>query len=462
MIKRLLQRVFSPRKKTGETSASSLHNNSVTIPLRTHGITRDLISTAALKTVAGLQDAGFEAYVVGGAVRDLLVKLRPKDFDVATNATPEQVRRIFRRARIIGRRFRLVHVMFGSETVEVSTFRSSQPDDDNAKVAENGRILRDNVFGNQEQDAVRRDFTANALYYDPSREVIIDFHGGVADIKNGRLRVIGDPTTRYREDPVRMLRAVRLAAKLKLQLDSGSEAPIQELAHLLQDVPESRLFDEMLKLFLSGYAGATIRELCRLGLHHSLFPPLQSLQQQPESARFIQLAMENTDARVLDNKRVSPSFLFATLLWHEVLDHWKKNQLSGLRPVPALQMAMTTVTEHQAETLAIHKRYSGAMREIWGMQPRFEYRAGKRPYTLLEHPRFRAAYDFLLLRCAAGEIPQEIGDWWTSFARADGDARAAMLLPGTGSAPKKRRRRSRRPKTARQDASASTKSEQAA
>lgn len=448
MIKQLLQRVFKPGKKqAGKQPADPAHRNAQTIPRRIHGIERQALSSAALRTTEGLQQAGFEAYVVGGAVRDLLLKRTPKDFDVATNATPEQVRRVFRRSRIIGRRFRLVHVLFGDETVEVSTFRGSHAgDDERARTAESGRILRDNVFGSQTEDAARRDFTANALYYDPASETILDFHHGVADIKAGVLRIIGDPATRYREDPVRMLRAIRLAAKLGLKLDEAAEAPIPALAGLLKDVPESRLFDEMLKLLLSGHALESVKALRRHGLHHGLLPLLDVVLEQPQGKRFIELALHNTDERVRAGKPVSPAFLFATLLWYEVLTVWQKFEAEGLRPVPALQLAMSEVIETQSDKLSIHKRYSSTTREIWGMQPRFEHRSGKRPFGLVAHPRFRAAYDFLLLRCAAGEVSQEIGQWWDDFAQADSAARDAMLLPG--SAPKKRRRRRKAPKAA--------------
>ncbi|MDZ4099630.1 MAG: polynucleotide adenylyltransferase PcnB [Methylophilaceae bacterium] len=445
MIKKFLQRVFNPSKqKSSKKAVGKSQQNAKVISRSTHGIDRKLLSSAAIKTTEGLQKAGFEAYVVGGAVRDLLLKRRPKDFDIATDATPEQVNRVFRRSRIIGRRFRLVHVMFGDETVEVSTFRGSHlAESDHAKTAESGRILRDNVFGNQEEDALRRDFTANALYYDPASEEVLDFHNGVADIKAGVLRVIGNPEVRYREDPVRMLRAIRLSAKLGLKLDKATEAPIPKMADLLKEVPESRLFDEMLKLFLSGHAIESVSELRKHGLHHGLLPLLDVVLEQPMGERFVNLALQNTDDRVLSDKPVSPSFLFATLLWHEVLVAWKKYQEQGHRPIPALHMAMSEVSDIQAEKLAIHKRFSSTMREIWGLQPRFEQRAGKRPYALIEHPRFRAAYDFLLLRCESGEVPVELGQWWTDFAHADGEARAAMLMPDTE--PKKRRKRRRKP-----------------
>ena len=453
MIKKLLQRVFgagknSTKKQKAATATrqpSKKSSAAKRIPSKVHRIDRKLLSTGAIKTTEGLQKAGFQAFVVGGAVRDLLLKKRPKDFDIATDATPEEVNRIFRRSRIIGRRFRLVHVMFGSETVEVSTFRGSHLDESDealARIAESGRILRDNVFGNQEQDAARRDFTANALYYDPATEEVLDFHNGVADIQAGVLRMIGDPAMRYREDPVRMLRAVRLSAKLGLKLDAATEAPIPQLAEALQDVPPSRLFDEMLKLFLSGHAMDSAAALRHHGLHHGLLPLLDVVLEQPMGERFVNLALRNTDQRVLEDKPVSPAFLFATLLWHEVLVAWKKYEAQGERTIPALHMAMAEVIDIQTEKLAIHKRYSATMKEIWGLQPRFEQRGGRRPYSLLEHPRYRAAYDFLLLRCESGELPMEIGDWWTTFADADAETRAAMLLPDT--APKKRRRRSRR------------------
>ncbi len=451
MIKKLLQKVFSPSKKTAAKSGvkTSQHQDAaLRISSKTHRINRKLLSSAALKTTEGLQKAGFQAFVVGGAVRDLLLNRVPKDFDVATDATPEQVNRVFRRSRIIGRRFRLVHVMFGDETVEVSTFRGSHlGEEGDSKVADSGRILRDNVFGNQKDDAVRRDFTANALYYDPATEEVLDFHDGYADIKAGVLRMIGDPETRYREDPVRMLRAIRLSAKLGLKLDKATEKPISKLADLLQDVPPSRLFDEMLKLFLSGHAMESASALRQHGLHHGLLPLLDVVLEQPLGERFVNLALKNTDERVLADKPVSPSFLFATLLWHEVLGAWQKVQDQGERPIPALHIAMNEVIDIQAEKLAIHKRYSATMKEIWGLQPRFEQRAGKRPFSLLEHPRFRAAYDFLLLRCESGELDKEIGEWWTNFIEGNGEQRQGMLQPSTE--PKKRRRRRRKPSNAK-------------
>lgn len=473
MIKKLLDRIFKPKSaKTEAAKLESLKPNAstgratlstkkparnnagasqhaldkksaLTIAHKTHKIDRNLLSSGAHRTIEGLQHAGFEAYIVGGAVRDLLLKRIPKDFDVATNATPEEVNRVFRRSRIIGRRFRLVHVLFGDETIEVSTFRGSHIDaEGDSKVADSGRIIRDNVFGSMVEDALRRDFTANALYYDPSSQEVLDFHQGYADIQAGVLRMIGKPETRYAEDPVRMLRVVRLSAKLGLKIDAATQAPIAKMADLLQDVPPSRLFDEMLKLFLSGHALESVSALRAQHLHHGLLPMLDVVLEQPMGERFVMLALKNTDDRILSGKSANPSFLFATLLWHEMLAAWEIYKAEGNPAIPALHLAMSEVIATQAEKLAIHNRYTATMKEIWGLQPRFEQRAGKRPFGLLTHPRYRAAYDFLLLRCESGELPLELGVWWTDFANADGASRADMLQADT--APKKRRKRSRK------------------
>ncbi len=438
MIRKLLQKVFSPKQKGHAQHSSAAQRFSK----RTHGINKHHISPAALKTTEGLQKAGFEAFIVGGAVRDLMLGKVPKDFDIATNATPEQVRQVFRRSRIIGRRFRIVHVLFGNETIEVTTFRGHHlAENDNAQVAETGRILRDNVFGSQQEDAMRRDFSVNALYYDPKTEEVWDYHDGVADIKKGVLRVIGDVETRYKEDPVRMLRAVRLSAKLGLKIDRASEAPIARMANLLQDVPPSRLFEEMLKLFLSGHAMESASALRQHGLHHGVLPLLDVVFEQPMGERFVTLALTNTDQRIQQDKPVSPAFLFATLLWHEVLATWQKYQGQGEKSFPALQQAMYEVSDILAEKLSIPKRFSVTMREIWGMQPRFEQRGGQRPFRLIEHERYRAGYDFLLLRCESGELDMSLAEWWDEFANADTAHRTQMLQPDT--APRKRRRKRR-------------------
>lgn len=442
MITKFLGRVFSGRMfKAAKPRV---------IPVREHGITRDRIGSCALRTCDALHEAGYAAFVVGGAVRDLILGRAPKDFDVATDATPEEVRGIFRRSRIIGRRFRIVHVLCGRDLVEVTTFRGPADVADGGRQVEDehGRLLRDNVWGDQAQDAARRDFTINALFYDPAREEVWDYHGGVADLKSKRLRVIGDPAQRYREDPVRMLRAARFAASCGLELDAAARKPVKSLAPLLANVPAARLFDEMLKLLLSGHAVECVKRLRREGLHHGLLPMLDVILEQPMGERFVMLALKNTDARILAGKTVSPAFLFAALLWHEVLTAWKKIESRGVPPTPALHEAMDDVLGQQTEQLAIPRRYSSDMKELWIMQPRFEQRSGQRPFRLLEQPRFRAAYDFLLLRCESGEVEKSLGDWWTSFQDADADDRATMLVADTAPAKKRRKRRRRKPAAA--------------
>ena len=433
MIRKLISRVFGSKK------AVASHHEPAVIPVSRHGITRDRISSGSRRVCEGLQQQGHKAYVVGGAVRDLLIGAEPKDFDIATDATPDEIRHAFRRSRAIGRRFQIVHVMMGQETIEVTTFRGML--DANTKTDEHGRVLHDNVFGSQADDAARRDFTANALYYDPATEAIIDYHHGVADLKQKTLRMIGEPRARYREDPVRMLRAVRLAAKLGLIIDPAASKPIREMAELLENVPPARLFDEMLKLLTSGHAVNCITRLRDEGLHHGLLPLLDVILEQPLGEKFVMLALANTDDRVRAGKGISPGFLFATLLWHEVLAHWEKLKAAGETKIPALYQAMDMVLDVQGEKLAITRRIAGDIKDIWSLQPRFESRAGKRPYGLLEHPRFRAGYDFLLLRAESGEIEAELGDWWTRFQNADGEGRAQMLLPGQAGDRKRRRRR---------------------
>jgi len=433
VIRKLISRVFRGNKNKGNR-----HEPAV-IPVSSHGITRDRLSSGSRRTCETLQAEGFKAYVVGGAVRDLLIGAAPKDFDVATNATPEEVRRCFRRSRIIGRRFQIVHVMMGQEVIEVTTFRGTL--DETTKKDEHGRVLHDNVFGSQAEDAARRDFTANALYYDPGSETVIDYHHGVGDLKARTLRMIGEPRARYREDPVRMLRAVRLAAKLGLSIDPEAKKPIREMAELLENVPAARLFDEMLKLLTSGHSVKCITQLRDEGLHHGLLPLLDVILEQPLGEKFVMLALANTDERVRRGKGTSPGFLFATLLWHEVLVHWDKMKAKGEARIPALFQAMDTVLDVQGEKLAITRRIAGDIKDIWALQPRFEQRTGKRPYALLEQPRFRAGYDFLLLRAQAGEIDMELVEWWTHFQNAEGDKRAEMLLPEAAGDKKKRRRR---------------------
>ena len=444
MIKKFVKRV-QDRVQGLLTRKPRTRRTPKRIPAAEHGIDRALVSKAALRTCETLQAAGFRAYIVGGAVRDLLLGIKPKDFDVATDATPEQIKSHFRRAIIIGRRFRLVHVMFGGETIETSTFRAlgtGERDTD-----EHGRVLADNTFGEQHEDAARRDFTVNALYYDPTEQEVLDYHDGVRDVRRRRLRIIGIPEARYREDPVRMLRAVRFAAKLGFEIDAETREPIGRLADLIENVPAARLFDEMLKLLTSGHAVGCIERLRAEGLHHGLLPMLDVILDQPQGERFVMLALSRTDERVRAGKHIAPGFLFATLLWNEVLTQWEKRVAAGEHRLPALDQAIDHVLDVQTEKLAIQRRYSSDMREIWMMQPRFERRHGSAPLRLLEHLRLRAGYDFLLLRCDCAEVPAELGQWWTDFMDADEESRVAMTqqrpdaqAPGT----RKRRRGGRR------------------
>ncbi len=426
MIRRLLARLI-PGRTAREPKV---------YPSGDHPVRAAQVSRGARTVIEKLQERGYRAFVVGGAVRDLLLGMTPKDFDIATDATPEQVKPLFRRAFIIGRRFRLVHVHVGPEVLEVSTFRAPQ----NATEAtdEHGRLLTDNVYGTQAEDAARRDFTINALYFDPTTEEVWDYVGGVADIRARRMRLIGPPVTRFREDPVRMLRAVRLATKAGLAIDPKTAAPIPKLASLIQNVPPARLFDEMQKLLLSGHAAETLKSLRAHGLSHGLLPLLDVILEQPLGTRFIDAALANTDARVRDGRSVSPAFLFAALLWHEVLQQWNAARAGGGKPLPTLFTAMDRVLETQAERIAIPRRFEATIKEVWSLQPRFEQRAGARPFRLIEHPRFRAAYDFLELRGASGEVDPVLVDWWTRFQDAGDADRAAMLRPDE--APKKSRR----------------------
>ena len=403
-----------------------------------HGIARASISHGALKVCDILRAHNHAAYIVGGAVRDLLLGVVPKDYDVATDAHPEEIHRLFRRSHLIGRRFKLVHVLFGQETVEVSTFRAGEGGEADA----HGRLLRDNVYGTRVQDAARRDFTANALYYDPHDETVLDYHGGFADVRKKTMRIIGDPGLRFREDPVRMLRAVRFAAKLGFSIDQKTRAPIRELADLLENVPSARLFEEMLKLLLSGHSAACLAQLRKEGLHHGLLPLLDVVVEQPVGERFLRLSLEQTDTRIRSGKSVSPAFLFAALLWHEVLAAWKAIQEKETRSIPALYLAMDQVLDAQTDKLSIPRRLTATMKEIWALQPRLEQRSGKRALVLLTHPRFRAGYDFMLLRAESGEVSMELANWWTRFQDAETEERNAMLIPD--SAPKKKRPRRRR------------------
>ncbi len=504
MIKKFIDRLLG---KAGPAPIAVPLGKRVEIGAAEHGIDQSLLDEPAVRVVRTLKDAGHEAYIVGGAVRDLLVGLRPKDFDVATDATPEQVKALFRRAFIIGRRFRIVHVIFGRgrehEVIEVSTFRALLDSAAADQVSGNektsrqalsgkshvvdasGRVLRDNVWGPQIEDAARRDFTVNALYYDPTEQIVVDYHHGFRDGKKRVLRMIGDPATRYREDPVRIIRVVRFAAKLGFAIEAKTQAPMREMAVLLANVPASRLFDEMIKLLQTGHALKSLDELRKQGMQRGVFPILDALQapsaHKEARDRFVQLALADTDRRVAEGRPVAPSFMLACLLWHEVLERWMAIQSKGEPVYPALQQAVDAVFEARIGDISGRGKLAADMREIWLMQPRFERRSGNTPRSLVEQPRYRAGYDFLRLRADAGEIDAELAEWWEDFALGDADEREALLLaarerqqrqpvrrggeattddePATAGGeapPRKRRRRRRKPAGAASDGAAAS------
>lgn len=406
-------------------------------------IPREAISQAAFKVVAALRDAGYVALLVGGCVRDLMLGREPKDFDVVTSAKPEEIKALFRSARLIGRRFRLAHVRVGRDIIEVATFRGAPSEPD-----ENG-FVDHNVFGTQEEDAVRRDFTVNALYYDIESGTVSDFVGGLDDLNHGVLRTIGDAETRYREDPVRMLRAVRFAAKLGFRLDPATASPLPALAPLLRNVAPARLFEEVLKLFHAGAALETYEMLRHYGLFQYLFPHTErSLEVEREGFPLTLLvrALANTDKRVAEDKPVTPAFLFAALLWEPVRLQVEAQVAEGARAAQALARVADSVLREQARIIAVPKRFSFPAREIWEMQQRFDSRHGRQPLRLLGHKRFRAAYDFLLLRADSGEEDPQLAEWWTRFQAVTPEEREQMIaaLPPQTSASPRRRRRGRR------------------
>jgi len=429
------------------------------IPRAEHAISRKSISAGALRVLYRLHEAGHRACLVGGAVRDLLLGGHPKDFDVATDATPEQVRALFRNCRLIGRRFRLAHVVFGREIVEVATFRGSSDDGSGDRHLVDGRLVRDNVYGTIEEDAVRRDFTVNALYYDISDFSVLDSVGGMEDLQHRVLRLIGDPEQRYREDPVRMLRAARLAAKLGFTIEAATAAPFAALGSLLAEAPPARLFDESLKLFLSGHGLASFRSLEQHGLLEHVFPATARVLAQGDAAAFrrlVEQTLANTDARVREDKPVTPAFLFAALLWEPVRRAAQAAIEGGADAGAAWSHATERVLREQAQRVAVPRRFTIAVEEIWAMQPRFAQRTKKRAFRLLEHPRFRAAYDFLVLR--ADESPElaELARWWTEAQLLDHNQLAERLAaappPASSSeapaATKRKRPRRRRRKKA--------------
>jgi poly(A) polymerase len=416
-------------------SAAQSNVSAFVIPRSRHNISRENISENALKVLYRLNKAGYQACLVGGGVRDLILGLEPKDFDVATDASPEEVKSLFRNCRLIGRRFRLAHVFFGREIIEVATFRGQGESDADAEQeqrtqTDEGRLLRDNVYGSIEEDAWRRDFTVNALYYDIKDFSVLDYMQGMQDIEQGVLRIIGDPEQRYREDPVRMLRAARFAVKLGFKIHVDTEQPLFELAPLLGDISPSRLFDESVKLFLSGQALQTFEMLRHYGLFAHLYPLTETELAREEEGFPVMLvaqAMKNTDERLQQGKSVTPAFIYAALLWEPVRQTALQiNSEEDLPAFPAMQKAIARVLSRQSRHTAIPKRFSIFMREVWQLQGRFDFMSGMRPYKLLSHPRFRAAYDFLLLRAACGETSEETAQWWTRFQRASSSEKKKM------------------------------------
>ena len=476
MIKKFINKLLG--KPSGEKNSKPSFGKRQEIGPQEHGIDPSLVDERALNVVHTLKDAGFEAYIVGGAVRDLLVGLRPKDFDVATSATPEQVKSLFRRAFIIGRRFRIVHVVFGRgrehEVIEVSTFRAYMDNAAAEQVAGNektsrselagmkhavdssGRVLRDNVWGPQAEDATRRDFTINAMYYDPETQTVVDYHGGIKDAKKRTLRMIGDPLTRYREDPVRVIRAVRFAAKLNplgFSLESKTAAPLVKCQALLADVPQSRLFDEMLKLLQTGHSLATIDQLKALGMARGIYPLLDVVVERADEP-FVKAALLDTDRRVSESKPVAPSFLLACVLWSDVRDGWAQRLESRQHPFPALQDAIDDVFNARIGDVSGRGKLAADMREIWMMQPRFEKRTGSTAFGLVEQPRFRAGFDFMRLRADVGEVDVVLADWWQEFSQAS-DAMREDLVAQLREEQHKGQRRVRAPRPADRVADAS-------
>ena len=454
MIKKFIDKLFGKSDNTRAAAIAvkkSPFGKRCDVQVADHGINPKLVDERAWDVVHTLKAAGFEAYIVGGAVRDLLVGLRPKDFDVATNATPEQVKQLFRRAFIIGRRFRIVHVIYGRgrdhEVIEVSTFRAHLDSSLAEQVGGNertskselagmkhavdasGRVLRDNVWGPMEQDAARRDFTINAMYYDPETQVVVDYHNGIQDAKKKIIRMIGEPAVRYREDPVRIIRAVRFAAKLHalgFTFEDKTAAPLREMSRLLLDVPQSRLFDEMLKLLQTGHSLASIAQLRALGLATGIYPLLDVVVQAADEP-FLNLALLDTDRRVGEGKPVAPSFLLACVLWPDVRDGWARRLKQGEHTMPALQDAIEDAFNAKIGDVSGRGKLGIDMREIWTMQTRFEKRVGASPYSLLEQPRFRAGFDFLRLRAQTGEVDMALAEWWEKFSTAYDDERHDMV-----------------------------------
>ena len=413
------------------------------IPRPNHHVSKTEISPYALQVINQLNHHGHQAYLVGGSVRDLLLRKVPKDFDVATSATPQQIRKLFRNARIIGRRFKLVHISFQREIIEVSTFRSNQPDAQ-METNEAGMVIRDNVYGTLEQDAWRRDFTINSLYYNAQNGSIVDYTGGFADIQSKTIRMIGDPALRYQEDPVRILRAIRFSAKLHFDIHPETASPIYSLANLIEQVSNARLYDEVVKLWQCHEATRVFGMLKAYRIFDRLFPATAILMEQiPEIEKFIAIALENTDLRLKEQKPTTPAFIFAVILWFPMRVLAKELQdKEELHPLAALEQAMGILLTKQCQIISIPKRFTQIIREIWLLQYRFSKRLGTKPLILLEHARFRASFDFLALRALVGDESLELANWWTLFQDADEATKDSMLKETqSNTKPKKRRRK---------------------
>ena len=413
-------------------------------------IEESAISINASKVISRLQDHGFQAYLVGGCIRDLLLRKTPKDFDIATDAHPEEVRELFRNSRIIGKRFRIVHVRFGREIIEVTTFRGPHADEYDENHSDSGMTLNDNVYGTFEEDVFRRDFTMNAIYYEPQGKEIIDLADGTADIESQIIRTIGDPAGRLREDPVRMLRAIRFQAKLEFGLESDLQSSIRSLGYLIQDVPPARLFEEVLKLFLSGYGTAAFDAMLENDIYGWLFPDSKRSMENNATEELVRLALTSTDQRIAKKMPVTPAFIYAAILWHPFVDEKQRLEQEGEITYAAAHEAANNVISKQQLFTSIPKRFSGPMREIWFLQSRLPSRFGQKPDRTMEHKRFRAAYDFLLLREQAGEKTEQLGEWWTEYQEATEERKLAMKQ-STSNGRQRKRKRKPRPKASPSD-----------
>lgn len=413
------------------------------IPREQHILSRKVISKQALKVLYHLHDAGYTACLVGGGVRDALLGRKPKDFDVVTDAHPEVIKSLFPNCRLVGRRFPIAHVYYGREFVEVATFRAYNPKPGD-RVLENGQIIRDNAYGTMDEDTWRRDFTINALYYDISDYHLVDYVDGMADLQAGIIRLIGAPVLRYQEDPVRMLRAVRFAAKLDFTIETETANPIFQLSHLLHNIPPARLYEEVLKLFLSGHGLRSFEKLKAYELFNQLFAQTAEQLEDPFAVTLVEQALINTDNRVAQDKPVIPGFLFVALLWAPMKLLLPEYLEQGISEQEALLMAGQKVVTRQNKQVFIPKRVVNIMQDIWMLQPRLTRRKDKRCFSVLQHPRFRAGYDFLQLRAQAGETELENSvQWWMKFQQMTHQEKVAYLEKTT----KPRRKRKRKQKT---------------